>query len=78
MCGGAPTSEINLAMLSTCATAGDREGAEAIARMLAHTGHLSKEQVPVLVQVMGVGPHRPSICGAELHMEAATNDKAQA
>lgn len=51
--GGAPTQEINLAMLSTCATAGDREGAEAIARMLAHTGHLSKSEVPVLAQVMG-------------------------
>lgn len=51
--GGAPTPEINLATLSSCAAAGDREGAEAMARRLAHTGNLSIAEVPVLAQVMG-------------------------
>jgi pentatricopeptide repeat protein len=51
--GGSPTREINLAMLSTCAAAKDRDGAEAVARMLADKGHFSREEVPLLHRAMG-------------------------
>jgi len=51
--GGVPTAEINLAMLSTCAAAQDREGVHALARCLAHTGNLTMSEFPVLQQAMG-------------------------
>jgi hypothetical protein len=51
--GGVPTAEINLAMLSTCAAAEDREGAQALAKMLAHSGNLTMSEFPLLQRAMG-------------------------
>lgn len=51
--GGEPTPEINLVMLSTCVKAGDTEGVEAMARLMASSGQLSKSQAPMLRHALG-------------------------